>query len=141
MKATAVRLLLGTIGLVITVGLVLALREATLSTHQPVPPGSRMELVVAARSRGAEPTQSLAEMTEAQLLACRLEVNSDLVGPLQGLGGTQFRAVLSPSLDETDRRQFRGCLENWKIDHLQLDVIRLTEMGSVGRSALAPMVR
>ena len=106
----------------------LALREATLSTHEPVAPSSRIELVVAARAKGGEPTQSLAEMTEAQLLACRLEVNSDLTRPLEEIERSRFRAVLSPSMDDTDRRQFRGCLENWAVDHLQLDVIRLTEI-------------
>ena len=128
MRSTAVRLLLAAVGLGITVVAVLALREATLSTHEPVAPSSRIELVVAARAKGGEPTQSLAEMTEAQLLACRLEVNSDLTRPLEEIERSRFRAVLSPSMDDTDRRQFRGCLENWAVDHLQLDVIRLTEI-------------
>ena len=128
MRSTAVRLLLAAVGLGITVIAVLALREATLSTHEPVAPSSRIELVVAARAKGGEPTQSLAEMTEAQLLACRLEVNSDLTRPLEEIERSRFRAVLSPSMDDTDRRQFRGCLENWAVDHLQLDVIRLTEI-------------
>ncbi len=129
MRTTAVRLSLGAVGLGTAVVAVLALREATLSTHEPVAPSSRIELVVAARAKGGEPTQSLAEMTEAQLLACRLEVNSDLARPLEETDPGRFSAVLSPSLDDTDRRQFRGCLENWMVDHLQLDVIRLTEIG------------
>lgn len=121
------RLALMTVGLAIAIAAVLALRQATLSTHQPVAPSSRIELVVAARTKGGEPSQTLAEMAEAQLLACRLEVNSDLVGRLEGIGEDRFRALFSPSLDETDRRQFRGCLESWTIDHFQLDVIRLAE--------------
>ncbi len=128
MRAVAVRIVLAVVGLVVGVVAVLSLREATLSTHQPVEPSSRIELVVAARTKGGEPSQTLAEMAEAQLLACRLEVNSDMTGPLQEVGGTRFRAVFSPSLDETDRRQFRGCLESWTIDHFQLDVIRLAEI-------------
>ncbi len=128
MRTTAVRLLLTAVGLGISVVAVLALREATLSRHEPVAPSSRIELVVATRAKGSEPTQSLAEMTEAKLLACRLEVNSDLARPLEEIGHGRFRAVLSPALDDTDRRQFRGCLENWTIDHLQLDVIRLSEI-------------
>ncbi len=127
MTAAGARLALAATGLAITIAAVLALRQATLSTHQPVAPSSRIELVVAARTKGGEPSQTLAEMTEAQLLACRLEVNSDLVGALEGIGEDRFRAVFSPALDETDRRQFRGCLENWTIDHFQLDVIRLAE--------------
>jgi hypothetical protein len=120
------RLLLGGLGLALGVGGVLALREATLSTHgERVAP--RIELVVSARTKGGEVTQTLAEMVEAQVLGCRLEVNSDLTGPIEDLGDRRFRAVLAPSLDETNRRQFRGCLEDWVIDHLQLQVLRLDE--------------
>ena len=74
------------IGLAVGVGAVFALREATLSTHQPVQPGSQVELVVSARTHGGEPTQHLDEMVEAQLLTCRLEVNSDFAGPIEPLG-------------------------------------------------------
>ncbi len=127
MTPRAARLALVAAGLVTSAVAVFALREATLSTHQPVAPTSRIELVVAARTKGGEPSQTVAEMAEAQLLACRLEVNSDPVGPLEDIGQARFRAVFSPSLDETDRRQFRGCLESWTIDHFQLDVLRLAE--------------
>jgi hypothetical protein len=69
-------------------------------------------------------------MVEAQLAACRLEVSSDIVGEIEPLGdGRHFHAVLAPSMDETDRRQFRGCLEDWRIDSFQLDVTRLAELG------------
>jgi len=40
--------------------------------------------------------------------------------------------VLQPSMDDTNRRQFRGCLEDWKIDQFQLDVIRLAEIARTG---------
>jgi hypothetical protein len=73
------------------------------------------------------------EMVEAQLVACRLEVNSDIIGEVEPLPTAgYFRAVLQPSMDETNRRQFRGCLEDWKIDQFQLDVIRLAEIESNG---------
>lgn len=128
MKRAAGRIALAVVGLLAGVLAVVSLREATLSTHQPVPPNSQVEVLVEARTKGGEPTQTLAEMAEAQLLACRLEVNSDLVGPLEGIGPTHFRAVFSPSLDKTDRRQFRGCLESWTIDHFQLDVVRIADI-------------
>ena len=38
---------------------VVAVRDATLSTHQPVDPGSEVDVVVSARSEGAERGQSL----------------------------------------------------------------------------------
>ncbi len=64
-------------------------------------------------------------MVEAQLLTCRLEVNSDFAGPIEALGDDTYSAVLTPTLDETDRRQFKGCVEDFIIDHLQIDVLRL----------------
>ena len=112
------------------VAAVVALREATLSTHEPVPPGSSVELVVAAHTRGAERSQGLDELVEAQLATCRLEINSDLVdvGPMPGgEADDRYRAVLEPGMDDTDRRQFRGCVEDWTIDHLSMDVISLED--------------
>jgi len=104
---------------------VLALREATLSTHQPVAQNSQTELIINARVRGAETTQSVDEIVEAQVQACRLEVNSDVVGEITPTGDGHYRAVLRPAMDETNRRQFRGCLEDWLIDHVRLDVVTL----------------
>jgi hypothetical protein len=122
-----VRVALALVGLVVGIFLVFALREATLSTHQPIPRDSRIELIVKASTKGGEGGQTLAEMVEAQVLACRLEVNSDLVGSIEDEGDDRFRAVLTPSLDETNRRQFRGCVEDWMIDHVRLDVVRMRD--------------
>lgn len=117
------------VGLVIAVVAVVMLRDATLSTHQDVDPDSRIELVLHVRTNSAEAGQTLDEMAEAQLLTCRLEVSSDPVSPLESLGEGRFRVVLTPSMDETDRRQFRGCLEDWVIDHVTTDVERLEPIG------------
>jgi len=119
------RIALGVVGLAIGVVAVLALREATLSTHEEVVGAREVELVVHAETKSGEATQTLPEMVEAQLLTCRLEVNADVDGPIQDLGDGRFRAVLIPAMDETDRRQFRGCLEDWIVDHLRLDVEEL----------------
>jgi hypothetical protein len=127
-KLRPARAVLGLVGLGIGVAGVIALREATLSTHEAVT-GREMELVVSARTRGGEQDQTLAEMVEAQLLTCRLEVTSDLAGPIEALGDGRFRAVLVPAMDQTNRRQFRGCVEDFVIDHLQIDVIELTATG------------
>jgi hypothetical protein len=116
------------VGLGIGVVAVLALREATLSTHQEVA-GRGTELVLSATTEGGEEGQTLAEMVEAQLLTCRLEVTSDLAGPIEPLGDGRFRVVLEPAMDQTNRRQFRGCVEDFIIDHLQIDVIELNPVG------------
>jgi hypothetical protein len=126
---TALRLVLVVVGLAIGVFAVIALRDATLSTHERIAHDSQIELVVDARSKNAEGGQTLGEMVQAQVLTCRLEVNSDLDGPIESQGDGRFHAVLTPSMDETNRRQFRGCLEDWVIDGFQLDVIRLEAVG------------
>ena len=125
----ALMVLGGAVGLAIGVLAVLALREATLSTHERVAAGSTVELVVQASEHGGETNQTLAEMVEAQVGTCRLEVASDVVGEIEDQGGGRFRATLSPALDETNRRQFRGCIEDWVIDHVRMDVVRLAVPG------------
>jgi hypothetical protein len=122
----AIGVVLAIVGLAIGIVAVLALRDATLSTHEPVPRGSRIELVISAKTKGAEGHQTLAEMVQAQVLSCRLEVNSDVVGAIEDQGDGHFRAVLTPSMDETNRRQFRGCIEDWVIDGVRLNVVRMT---------------
>jgi hypothetical protein len=129
------RLALGAVGLLVGVVAVLSLREATLSTHEEIEPGSEIELVVSASTKNAEPGQTMAEMVEAQILTCRLEVTSDVVGEIEALPDNRFRAVLTPSMDDTNRRQFRGCVEDWFVDQVRLDVISLEEPDVVGESA------
>jgi hypothetical protein len=126
-KARLGRIALGVVGLGIGIVAVLALREATLSTHEEVA-ARETDLVLSAKTKGGEPNQTLSEMVEAQLLGCRLEVESDLSGPIERLGDGRYRAVLVPALDESNRRQFRGCVEDWVIDHVQLDVLELTNI-------------
>ena len=122
-----VKILLGVVGVAIGVGAVLALREATLSTHEAVD-ARQVELVVKARTSDGEPGQTLMEMVEAQLLTCRLEVSSDIVGRIEELGDGRFRAILEPAMDDTNRRQFRGCVEDFVTDHLQIDVLELNDI-------------
>lgn len=129
MRISPANLVLAAVGVLLGALAVLGLREATLSTHQPVSPGSTIEVVLDAQEKGSEPTQGLDELVETKLQMCRLEVTSDVVGEVEALGDGRYRAVLSPTLDQTNRRQFRGCLEDWGIDHVQLDVVSLAERG------------
>ena len=127
MKLSPGRVALGAVGLAVGMAGVLALREATLSTHQPVAPGSTTEVQFEAATRHGERGQSLAEMAHALVLTCRLEVSSDLVGEVQAVGEDRFRAVLEPSLDQTNRRQFRGCVEDWTVDQIQTHQLTFTD--------------
>ena len=126
-----IRFVLAAVGIAVGVLAVVALREATLSTHQPIARDSQIEVVVAGHLKRGSGGHTLEEMVEAQLVACRLVVSSDLVGEIEPeRQGRYFRAVLTPSMDQTNRRQFRGCLEDWLIDDFQMDVIRLAEIGN-----------
>ena len=118
--------LLGVVGVVGGLLGVRELSDATLSTHTEVRPNSLIEVVVDAETSGGEVGQSIDEMVEAQIVICRLEVHSDVVGEIESIGNDRFRATLRPGMDHTDQRQFRGCLEDWLIDHVKLDVVRLT---------------
>jgi hypothetical protein len=126
--AKALKIALAIVGLAIGMVGVFALREATLSTHQPVAKDSQLELIVSATTKGGETNQTIDEMVEAQLLTCRLEVTSDLVGPIEDQGDDHYRAVLMPSMDETNRRQFRGCVEDWVIDGVRLNVLEMDDI-------------
>ena len=117
------------VGLALGVVAVSALREATLSTHEEVDPRSRLEVVIRATTEGGERGQTLPEMVDALLLTCRLEVTADVVGRVREEPGGRFRAVLTPALDETNRRQFRGCVEDWTIDHLRAVIVAYTPAG------------
>ncbi|HEX5097760.1 MAG TPA: hypothetical protein VFX21_17190 [Acidimicrobiia bacterium] len=115
----------------VTIGMVsvIALREATLSTHDEViAPDSQIEVVMKANIKGEEENQTIEELVTAQVTYCRLEVESDLVGPIERREDGKFVAVLSPAMDQSNRRQFRGCLEDWGLDHLKVDVTSLVEV-------------
>jgi hypothetical protein len=114
---------LSAVGLGVGVLGVSALREATLSTHERVDSGSRVAVHIEARTEGGEPGQTLAEMVDALLLTCRLEVTADLAEPVREQWEGRYLAVLEPALDETNRRQFKGCIEDFTIDHLRADIL------------------
>jgi hypothetical protein len=93
-------------------------------------------IVLDATVNDPEGGRTVEDMVEALLLSCRLEVDNSelfsdgevpaLVGQDVGDGHTQFRAVFRPGLDQTNQRQLRGCLEDWSIDHLRVDVLSIT---------------
>jgi hypothetical protein len=116
-------LVLAVAGIVLGALAVGALREATLSTHHHVPRATQATVVLQAETKGGEPGQTLAEMVDAIVLACRLEVGrSDLVERRDD-GDGRFVAVLEPGMDQTNARQLRGCLEDWTVDHVRIDVV------------------
>lgn len=108
---------------------VMVLRSQTLSTHTVRHPDTRLAVVVDVSSRHSESSRLLEEVATAQVFTCRLEVAGEPVGPLEPLDDdpTRFRFVLRPALDRTDRRQFEGCIEDWRIDHVRLRIVSMRE--------------
>lgn len=133
-KPSPGRLALGVVGLGVGVVAVLALREATLSTHdERIDPGSRVEVVFDAAARHREAGQTLDELAEALVIACRLEISSDPVTPVERIPDPEgdqdrFRVVMEPAFDETNEKQFRGCMEDWAIDQVHADVLRIRDL-------------
>jgi hypothetical protein len=121
-RLLAARIVLAIIGVVVGVGGVMALREATLSTHHPVGADSKAIVVFDAWTRNAERGQTLPESVEALLLACRLQVGRSDVHRITQLGEHRFEAELRRGLDRTNRRQLQGCLEDWTLDYVRMDV-------------------
>ena len=119
-------LALGAVGIMVGTGAVLAMREATLSTHQPVGRDSEVVIDLEAEVNDPEGGRTMEDMVEALLAACRLEVDHSEIIDLSSHGDGRYRAVLRPGLDQTNQRQLRGCLEDFSIDHLRVDVLGIT---------------
>lgn len=116
------RALLSVLGLVAAGLGVVQMAELTMTRHEPVPPDSSMAVVVEAHTKG-HTLYSRLQMTRSLFMACRLEANTTVVeDDFRTVARDTFRFVLEPALDDSDQRQLRGCLEDARIDQLQLDV-------------------
>lgn len=100
-----------------------AVRAETLGRDTPEDAGSAMSLLVRAAVR-REPESAKLEMTRALINACRLQVDSTVAEQFfRRVDQDTFRFVLRPDLIEIDRRQLRGCIEDGRIQHLNVDVL------------------
>lgn len=121
------RLVLVVVGLVVAGFAVVQMAELTMTRHDPVDPNSRLAVVVEARTKGYTGFSQL-NMARSLFLACRLEVNSSVVPEaFEVVDSGTFRFVLQPALDEADQRQLHGCLEDARIDQLQVEVLAMEE--------------
>lgn len=104
---------------------IVVVRAATMARETPVDP--RLELAVVLRAHAVrEPPGAIEPMTRALVEVCRLGVDTQLVDAgYRRLDPDEFRFVLRPALNDSDRRRLHGCLEDARVEHLQLDVLRL----------------
>lgn len=104
-----------------------SLMDHTLSRHVAVRPDSELviELTVATRA-GVEAGNE--EIAEALVVACQLEVRSNVLpDSIATLEDGRYRFVMRPSLDDSDRRQLIGCLQDFRIDNVLANVVSTQE--------------
>lgn len=113
-----------TAALVVGAG-VLFLRAELMTVDIPQPEGSYTDVVLAVSIREDEAVRE--EMARGLVSTCRLLVNADVVeDTFTTVDDGVFAFRVRPGLDEFDRRELRGCLEDLKVQHLLADV-RLLE--------------
>lgn len=112
------------VGVVLVGGGVLLLRNELMTVHEDVPADFTTNVVVSAET--TEDPALREEMTRGLVSTCRLLVNADVVETsFQQLGPSRFTFDLQPALDEFDRREMRGCLQDARVQHLKVKVHRL----------------
>jgi hypothetical protein len=109
---------------------IVAMREATQSRHVEMPADSAVRVVIEPRSNRPESSQSIERVVTAHISFCQLEVGSEVVGDLRPVSAApeRFSFEMVPALDATDRKQFRGCLEDWIVDNHRIDVVSIDEV-------------
>lgn len=110
---------------------VLVLRSELMTRHVPPPPGAWTDVVVEARVRhAASPTQ---EMARSLVDTCRLTVDTRTrTTALREVAPSVFAFRLTPALDEYDRRELRGCLQDLREERVLLDVRELRTVVPTG---------
>ena len=100
-----------------------SLMDHTLSRHEDVPPDSELvvELTIATRS-GVEAGNE--EIAEALVVVCQLEVRSNVLpDSIETIEDGHYQFVMRPGLDDSDRRQLIGCLQDFRIDNVLANVV------------------
>lgn len=132
MRSTLARVVLGLAAVIVVGGAIYLLREATMSTHYDTGDDSRLVVVVRAASNRAEEGVTLEQMATSQIALCGLEVARDAQVRTSPGADDRYVVTIVPALDSTDRKQYRGCLDDWNIDHLQLHVESMTDEAAEG---------
>ncbi len=118
--------IIGILGVAAGIAGVGELADATLTTHVDLPAESRTVAIV----RGStvdEGEFSLESGIESLIRVCQLEVGRDLgEQPLEPLGDGRFQFTFQPGLDDANEDQFRGCIGDIVVDHLQASVESMT---------------
>lgn len=117
--ATVVALVAATAGIFV-------LREATITREVTTASHTEMEvrLRIHTNEEGADPER----LADSLFSLCRLQVDAVRSAGPEPVGGGVFAFRLRPTLDESDRRQLEGCIEDAHVDHVQGDVLTLRQV-------------
>ncbi len=119
------RLVLAIAGLVVAGLALVKLAEMTMTRHHPVDPRTAMAVTVEAETKGHTPYSRL-QMARSLFMTCRLEAETTVVADdFDVIRPDTFRFVIQPALDRADQRQLHGCLEDARVDQLQLHVLAM----------------
>jgi hypothetical protein len=130
------------LGLLLAAGLaagILALRAELMTVDVRQAEGSFTDVFVTAETR-EDPTL-LREMTLSLVRTCRHLVNADIAAQSfveDGVGRYAFR--LRPGLDEFERREMRGCLQDTRVQHLLLEVHSIQTLHAEDPAEVPPPV-
>lgn len=107
---------------------VLLLRGELMTVHRPSAPGSVTEVVLVARTQRSPAV--LAGLTGGLVESCRVLVHASAVStPLREVAPGRFTYRLTPALDEFDRRELKGCLQDLRQEGVLVDVQRMRSTG------------
>src|SRR3954465_9275986 len=91
-----------------------AMRGALETRHEVMPPHSRLVVDASASVRG--PREHAPSLARGLVAACIAEAAAEArVVQFAWRGAGRFRFVTRPALDEPDRRQLQGCLEDLRV--------------------------
>ena len=115
---------------IVVIVAVLGLREATETRHVEMPADSHVVVRAGVSVRGDE--ARAADLSRALASVCVVEstVNSTLRDFEQADGEFTFKVV--PAADEPDRRQLRGCLQDFRVPGILADVREMEVVGADG---------
>jgi len=111
----------------VAVVVVLALREGTETRHVAVPPDSHVDVTATASLRGAK--HRTPELTHALASVCVVEsVPTSTMRNFES-SDDEFTFQVVPAADEPDRRQLRGCLQDFRIPGVLATVDEMEVVG------------
>jgi hypothetical protein len=100
---------------------VVLLRNATMTVHTKMSPTS--QLVVDASARWKASITEAENHARALTIACVSETSTRArLRDFRWRGDGRFRFWVKPSLDEFDQRQLRGCMSDFRMPQLLVDI-------------------